>query len=480
MHLTPLLWLGLQLAHATEVVWLEPPSDADRDLVADQAGATRGPLEPIDLRAAATAWSDTDQQAYDALEAALADARTYEKKLDGELVIMRDLAAPLENITIIRNENDRSNVYAALAYQGFAVNRFFGEGLADDEQAAPYRVDLNGVVVERPWMDAVALDPEREVTPYDIAEAPQRVAYGKVAEVVNQALPASLSPSGLPDGAKLIVDGRETPVGPAGNIKLVPGRHLVHIALDGRVIARWAVDLSAGAAKEMGPELDDDAWMSFLSGLADGGEVPAGLAPALKAMGGEVWIARPSDKEPEVFAVRADGMSAVAIERPKPEREGNRKVSLVLGVHSGWFYSGDFYKQRYDEVEHNDEAVNASSLSMLTVGELGSGILAISAGVQTWYTLGEDHFALVDDKRYRVRPYFHLGMGLKYLQVTGGYLLPYHPAAGARAAIPLVGPLELHGSGILGFKGTLDREDSDTNYKSEMIRSVQGGLGLRF
>ena len=38
---------------------------------------------------------------------------------------------------------------------------------------------------------------------------------------------------------------------------------------------------------------------------------------------------------------------------------------LVVGVQGGWFYSGDFYAQRYHEVDEKNEEVNASSLSAL-------------------------------------------------------------------------------------------------------------------
>ena len=196
------LWLAMALpAHSAEVVWLAPPDDEQAAYVAEQADAQQPHLNAIGLRAAATAWSDQDRDAFTTLDTVLQDVRSYETKFDGELVIMRDLADPIADIQLVRDESERGKLYAALAYQGFAVNRYFDTALAEDEQAAPYREELNGVTIERPWHDAVALDPDRNVTPYDIAEAPQRVNYGKVQEIVRDALPASLVPIGIPEGA---------------------------------------------------------------------------------------------------------------------------------------------------------------------------------------------------------------------------------------------------------------------------------------
>lgn len=479
-----LLWLALAPAWSTEVVWLSPPSDFDRDRVAQQADAKGEPLAPIDLRAAATRWSSADQDAYDTLDATLTDVRNYETTLDGELVIMRDLMVPIDSISVIRNEADRNKLFGALAYQGFAVNRFFSTRLAEDEQAADYRVELDGVVIEKPWVDAVALDPKREITPYDIAEAPQRVAYAKVAEVVTGALPASITPVNLPPGAVLKVDGRGMRVGPAGNFKLTPGRHLAHVELEGRVLARWTFRVAPGEAREIGPELTQEQWTAFIDNIGWDSKVPEPLLPSIEAMGGEVWVARPTDKDPEVFAITSEGVSEVKLEKIQTEAPGSQSpFTVVVGAQGGWFYGGDFLLQNPIEENQDDRAVvNAPAMAVLAAADLNISGFHVSAGVQAWATLGEDHFALTGTRQMRIRPYPHLGLGIRYVQATAGFLFPYHTAFGGRAMIPIVDPLEIHLSGLYGLAGELNYPDAPKAdaYESGDVRTITGGIGLRF
>ena len=66
---------------------------------------------------------------------------------------MRDLQGPIDAISLVRGDEDRDALFAALAYQGFAVNRYFDTALADDPTAEPYRASWDGWVVERPWLD---------------------------------------------------------------------------------------------------------------------------------------------------------------------------------------------------------------------------------------------------------------------------------------------------------------------------------------
>ena len=161
-------------AVAGEVVWFGEPEPADRLTVSAEALPSGPELDLTDLATASSRFGQTDRRALDDLEAALEEVRPYEARLDGELVIMRDLARPIEAVTVLRTEGDRDVLFKALAYQGFAVDRYFLQTLADDPEGEPFRVTVDGQVLERPWVDANALDPERSITAYDIAEAPQR------------------------------------------------------------------------------------------------------------------------------------------------------------------------------------------------------------------------------------------------------------------------------------------------------------------
>ena len=481
MFVIPSLLFAITV-QATELIWMYPPTNADRDRVAIQAGATGPALNAIDVRSAATAWNDTDNTVWRDLEATLQDVRAFETKLDGERVIMRDLMLPISRITMVRDESDRNKLFAALAYQGFAVNRFFDATLADDPEAEPYRMFLEGDAIEKPWFNAVALDPKREITPYDIAEAPQRVQYKEVAALLTSALPASLTPEGLPESATLFVDGRAAAVGPAGNLRVVAGRHLVHVSLQGAVIARWDIHADVGASVTLAVELTDEVWRGFLDSLTDGGATPTALLPQLEALGGEIWIAQQGEKVPVVFAVSADGIKSITIERPKAEKpgDGTGRLHATVAVGGGWFYSGDFLLQNPDPLLANKRTVNAISTRLHLGGEYHMGSLVMIAGVDTDLPLGELHVANTGGNDVRFRPYPYVGFGLPLLQVNLGYVLPYHPAVGVSAVLPLSGPVILRASGRYGLPGTLSYDDkANSTYDTATWISVGASVGIR-
>jgi hypothetical protein len=476
-------------ADAAEVIWLSPPPDeATARLVGEQAGATRGPLAPIDLRAAGTDWGKPDDAAYATLAQTLSDVRQYETKLDGELLIMDELSGPIAGIGIVRNETDRKALFSALAYQGFAIDRYFADTLASDDRAAPYRTEMDGLVVAMPWADAIALDTERQVTPYDIAEAPQRVMYAKVMDQVKRSLPARVVPKDLPVGGHLFADGKEVTAAAAGSIALVPGRHLLHFEKDGHVLARWDVRLASAAKLDLSLPVDDATWDGFVAGLKTdtAPPIPYGVAPSIAALGGEVWTVdvttdakgkrvvrawklTPTGAEPVTVALAAP-MGAV------PGEEG--KWSALAAVEGGWLASGDFYNDDPLDVPNTKAAVNAGTV-VLDVGfDRDFGILRAGVGLTTTATLGEYHVAHYGDSATRIRPYPYLAFGVRWAQLTVGYLFPHNPGFGLRGTVPLAGPLELVAGGTLGLGTTVTRDDLSL-WEGLPVYSAQVGLGFR-
>lgn len=466
-------------AHATEVVWLAPPTAEQAQRVATAAGAARGPLAPIDLRAAASDWTDADAKAREALLATLKDVRKYETQLDGELLIIDELAGPIGKIGLLRDEADRTALFSALAYQGFAVDRFFADQLGKDPRGLPYRSEYEGLFVARPWVDAVALDPEREVTPYDIAEAPQRVAYANVMTLAKRQLPARLVPADLPAGAELYADGRPLVVGASGTANVVPGRHLIHVTLDGHVIARWDVRLEPGQKADAVVQLSDAVFSAFIDGLPAATPPPAALAPALHALGDTVWVADPRD-ELRVWKVDRDAVSVVELPKVKapagdPDEGG---LSLAGGVGGGWVSTGDFLLQNPDPALATKATVNAVAVTFGGGADLDVGSARFGAGVDVAMTLGENHFARYGDATTRLRTYPYLAGGHKLAQATLGYAFPHHPTAGLRVTAP-IGPLELR---VLAWYGLgLKRErDGGEPFAGTALYSISAGVGTRF
>lgn len=464
----------LTAALAADVLWLGAPPDDQRAAVLAAAGGEG--ITPWEVRAAATDLTATDVDALRALSAALEAVRPYETQLDGELLILRDLQRPVEAVHLLRDETDRNDLFAALAYQGFAVDRYFGDTLSTSDEAAPYRTDLGGTVVATPWLDAAALEPERRVSPYDIAEAPQRVHYGETQQLVLEQLPATLVPSGLPAGSALVVDGRRVTPDATGSVKVPTGRHLVHVVHGEHVLARWDLRPEPGAEVPLEVELTDATWSAFVDSFATTPVVPDALGDALDATGG-IWVARPGAKGPEVWSVTRSGAEPVDVELPKAaSARAGGGIGLQLGALGGWTGSQDFYYQD-PRVPATSETVNATTAGA-TVSVLARiGPLDVGAGIDLLVPLGEHHVANTGATSMRLRPTPHVSAGLPQAAIAVGYLFPYHPAAGLRGAVPLVGPLELRWLGWLGLPSTRERADGD--YTLRPVGSAAAGVGVR-
>ena len=469
----------LSLALAADLVWLGPADDPQRAAVLAQAGGAA--VEPIDLRAAATRATDADADAIRAVSAALDAARAYETQLDGELVIMRDLQRPLDAVSLVRSDDDRDALFAALAYQGFAVDRYFGADLAASEEAAPYRVSRGGLAVEAPWVDAVAIDPARKISAYDIAEAPQRVAYAEVQKLVLEGLPASIVPGALPARAQLVVDGRAATPDATGSIKVPAGRHWAHVTVDGRVLSRWSGRVDAGGEVRVEVPLTDAAWDTFLSNLAPGAPIPSDVAPILAAWGSPIWMARPGPKRPTILEVDAKGIREIepAAAPAPPAATASRRFSVHAAALGGWTGGHDFYTQDPVNQPATAATVNAATVGVSAGGDAAIvGPLRVGVGVDVAAPLGAAHVAITGDRRQRLRPTPHATIGVRAIAIGAGYLLPYHPAVGARGAIPVVGPLELRWIGWLGLPSTRERDGADP-YTTSPLLNVMVGAGVR-
>jgi len=473
---------------ASDVVWLGTPDPAAAAQVALEQGATRAPMGPLDLRAAATDFGPADAAAWSALDEALRAVRPFESRLDGELVILRDLDRPIAAIGLLRDDLERERLYAALAYQGFAVDRYFMDALATDERAASARLQTSGgASLPLPWVDAVALDPDRAPTPYEIAEAPQRVRYGEVQAQARALLPGLLVvEGGLPAGAVLKVDGRATQVGSSGQLRVQPGRHLVHVELDGHVLARVDGRAEPGGTLKVSVPLTDAAWSPWLASVLSGGlpTTPMALRPAIEALGGDVVLAFTGEKGAvEVRRLTAEGITALQANKPAPQpkdrisRGPRPEVGVAVGA--GWMYSGDFYLQDPVNAEHSRATVNAATLQGAVDVSVAAGLFRGSVIADVGVPIGDDHVALSGDNAQRVRPDLSLGLGVRWAQVTAGFLFPYHPTVGARVTIPLAHGVELVGSARLGIPTTLRRED-DSSWSSHLLGQAWLGVGYRF
>ncbi|MFT6820777.1 MAG: hypothetical protein ACJATT_004605 [Myxococcota bacterium] len=467
------------ISRASEVVWSGEPTPAEWAAVAAAAGSQQGPLSLSDLTTAATRITPADSQAMDALGAVIEDVRAYETRLDGELVIMRDLQRPIDGIQILRDETDRDQLFKALSYQGFAVDRFFMDGLATKDAAGPFRETVSGLSVERPWVDAVALEPERDISPYDIAEAPQRVAYTAVRDEISRALPSTLVPLDFPPEAVLMVDGRTVTLRPTGGVRVPMGRHLVHALIDGVVVQRWDIRAVAGDEQTLSldlPTADAQAWMAALWQGEDAA-VPESLIPHLDALGGDVWLARRGRRGVDVIRVAPNGVERMHVDTNVVADDSQGPAFTVFGaLNAGWLSNGNFALDAPNGAFTFGE-VNAANLGLTVGGSYSRGLIRVGVGFQLAYTPGESHVARYGDSKTPFRTYPYLSAGIKPLQATFGYAFPHHPTAGLRSEIPLVKGIELQGTAWYGLGTTRARGAED--YQSLPLYAATMGLGYR-
>lgn len=465
-------------AQAAEVVWLGAPAPEDQARVGALAGAQGPALSPLELLAAPTAFDADDEAAWARLDATLTAVRAFETRLDGETLIIRDLGPAIAGIGLLRDEADRARLRSALAYQGFAVHRLAQDDLGTHADFAELRAELGGKAHVAAWVDAAALDPGYAITPYDIAEAPERVAYTVTAKAVAGALPATLSVGALPEGHKLFVDGAELRPDATGLLRLPPGRHLAHLVRDGVIVARYDLRLAPAEAATLSlPELKPAE--AALSALAEG-PLPEPLAAAVEALGGEVWVAQKSGSKVEVFALTADQVREVELPRAgQPSSGGSEGLQLAAIVGGGWLWSGDFLAS-HPGAPATYATVNAAAPQLAVEVAWRKGPLAADLGLGLAVPLGAEHTARTGDREQRLRPAPTLAFGHPYARVTAGFLFPHHPIFGLRGELPLGdGPLSIRADAMVGPGLTYTRDD-DTTWESFGVRGASVGLRWAF
>lgn len=491
-----MLWwaFGSLAAWGADLVWIDGEiGSEDRIAVSAAVGANLTLRSPLAFRAAATDLQEADAATWAALDVALREVRPFETRLDGELVIMEELEEVLGRLTIVPDAAARETLFGALAYQGFAVDRFFMDELANDERAEGYRVVLaDGDVAPRPWIDAMAIAPDREVTPYEIAEASQRKRYNTLRKKASEILPGRIVVDGpLPAGARILVNGEVVDPGPTRRIRVAAGRHHVHVRVGDYVLARWAERVEPNGTLRVEVPLDDLTWQGWVDSLKDDPSTPppGELAPSIEAWGGEVLVGWTGARgAPRVVRVTPSTTTEVSLSRRRPLGAGPGRsvgdggglsLQIGAGVGAGWFSSGDFYLQDPDNVPRTRASVNAGALSVVADVGLQFGRFRGSIIADVGVPLGEPHVAFTGEGSMRVRPDLSVGLGVKWAQVTAGFLFPYHPTVGARATVPVYRGIEILGSFRAGLPGTWERSDG-SSWTSQPVWHGWLGLGYRF
>lgn len=288
------------------VVWLEPTAPTDK-AVLKYAERMAGPVQHRahpDLAWVATPTSAADDEAYKKLRETIATARARWDEFEVEYGLATDLEAAIQAITVMRTESDRDLVVEARTLQGAAVSRAFAHDafVADtDGRAKPFRFATADDILDKPWVDALALLPTHKI-PQDRADASTWSELSTMQGAVAKLADATLDASALPAGATLWIDGQPAAL-TDGKVALRPGRHYLHAVMGNVVFGRRAIDVDTGAAVDLGFAVDAAELKAAHDPLVaertiDGltGDVKAALDGQAKVFTGPVFVGAVDEK----------------------------------------------------------------------------------------------------------------------------------------------------------------------------------------
>jgi hypothetical protein len=248
-----------QAQPAPVVIWVEAtlPEEKLVRKVARLSGGEPQQYTGANLAFPPSPWQESDTRAYADLARAIEGSNERFDEFDVELSIAQELTAALEPISVIRNEEDRAQVVAALTLLGAAVELAFSEAdLANSGDAQDLRLELPGMVANKALLSAAVLEPDRSWVRSDLRTGSSYKDLLSLVEALPSMAKGSLMTGELPDGTQLVVDGRPTEI-VGGKVELSPGHHWVHVVVDGLITGRGEVDIFPGTPVEM-PRLVDD------------------------------------------------------------------------------------------------------------------------------------------------------------------------------------------------------------------------------
>lgn len=327
------LWPGAALA--TRVQWLGAlPPEAQRQ----QVERTTGPATHLD--ASSLAWPiEVDalhgaEQAAVAMQRELGECRARWDAFDVEQDIAWRLGQAADTLRILEDDVDRGALYELLLLQGAAVHWAWSPQQRDRlQEAEAYLLSVDEERVYQPWVDAIALEPEREPGRELFPDQASFQAFQRQRELVLKQRLVPLEVSGLPEGSTLLVDGRV--VDPAHPPQLVPGRHRLHLDRGGVVAVPSVVRLAPGETLYFGGLIPDEELSRAQDRLLDGNllDIPDPVkarVDTLRAEAGDepyylaAWSGRGA---PQVFALSG--------REPWTQGEFDRQMSLVLDLSLG-------------------------------------------------------------------------------------------------------------------------------------------------
>lgn len=368
------------------VVWLDRthPEESARAKAEREIGGDADHVSTTDLAWPPQEWSKADTEQLGRLSKVQRQSQERWEEFDVELGLARELASVIDPVTVLRDVADRDALVNALLWEAASVNlAFSAEQLKNAPEAAPFRVDLGGVVVNGPLLDALALDPERVYTRGELPEAGTFLALQELRKTLAAMPGATLAVGALPDGTALLIDGRTATV-LDGQVSLTPGHHYLHLIVGGVMRGRAEIDARPGATIEL-PYLVSDRERDDAERLVEERQT-AGLPADV-----ETSIARIGAHYPgaELFlaGVTGDGRVIVVPYSGGARLIDRQPVTFVLGAELGGALvsSPYFYYARPEDYTKGD-FINTPAVSAAFQAELGFYNFAVTGEAELYIT----------------------------------------------------------------------------------------------
>lgn len=425
-------------------------------------------------------WTAVDDRAIANLASELEAVQPLLDVFDGELQIMRRLEDALADISALREE-DRELVYRALLFQGLAVQRYFQDALADEPGAEPYRTTVAGRVVNRPWIDAVALAPDRQATAAEIPEAPERLQFQEARAQHLLAPTGEIIALNLPEGARLVVNGEEAT---SDRVRVLPGTHRAALRVDGTLSVRVRAVVRPDETLTLEPVAVPSDVAPLAAALSEKERavlLPPGMQRTLSGLAAPVHLLVEDGRRTHHYVV--EGRSAVLYTPPEDgtgEPDSGLRVRAVVG--GGWLYDGDYLLQNASAGAPGGSmaVVNAATPLLSAGAELSLGPAVLGGGVDALLPVGEWHTLPSGEQTVRLRAYPHIEAGVGPVRVTAGWLFPWHIGVGPRTRLMLLPELgiELTAAYVHGIGVPLQYDNGDT-FSPGQARTAWAGIGLR-
>ena len=269
------------------VVWMEsglPPVEARSK--ANRLSGGGAPLSWADIAYSRGDRSQEDRMRIDAVQSALDAARKRWDEFDVELGIAQALRTTIDSVALTKDDSDRNALVQALMFESTAVMRAFADSrFVTAEDAALFRVVVGDMVVSKPLVDLVALDPDRVWTREEVGDGQILARIEQYRAAVRSLPPGIVHFEAAPPGAQLVLDGRVL-AADTTDMQAWPGHHYAHVQVGDTVFGRTEFDIASGATVSVPVDVDAAELASskalVLEGTVEG--LPADVVRALEAL----------------------------------------------------------------------------------------------------------------------------------------------------------------------------------------------------